>query len=69
MAWIAAADALLHPSAIEAAPTVIREARALDVHVVACDVGDVAAWADDDPGIAVAEPNAAALAAAVERMI
>jgi glycosyltransferase involved in cell wall biosynthesis len=69
MAWIAAADALLHPSAIEAAPTVIREARSLDVHVVACDVGDVAAWADDDPGIAVAEPNAAALAAAVERMI
>jgi hypothetical protein len=29
----------------------------------------VAAWADDDPGIAVAAPTAAALAAAVERMI
>jgi glycosyltransferase involved in cell wall biosynthesis len=69
VAWIAAADALLHPSAIEAAPTVIREARALDVHVVACDVGDVAAWADDDPGIALAEPTASALSAAVERMI
>lgn len=69
IAWIAAADALLHPSAIEAAPTVIREARALDVHVVACDAGDVAAWAEDDPGIALAEPSAAAFAAAVERMI
>jgi glycosyltransferase involved in cell wall biosynthesis len=69
LAWLAAADVLLHPSAIEAAPTVIREARALDVHVVACDTGDVAAWADDDPGIAVAAPTAAALAAAVERMI
>lgn len=69
LAWIAAADVLLHPSAIEAAPTVIREARALDAHVVACDVGDVSAWADDDPGIAVADPTEAALAAAVERMI
>ncbi|MCK6586829.1 MAG: glycosyltransferase [Polyangiaceae bacterium] len=69
LAWVAASDVLLHPSAIEGAPTVIREARALDVHVVACDAGDVSAWADDDPGIAVAAPTAPALAAAVERMI
>jgi glycosyltransferase involved in cell wall biosynthesis len=63
LAWIAAADVLLHASAIEAAPTVVREARALGVRVIACDTGDVTAWAKDDPGITVAEPNAARIAA------
>ncbi len=56
LAWVAAADVLLHPSAVEAAPTVIREARTLGVPVVACDAGDVAAWAHDDPGIRIARP-------------
>jgi len=65
LAWIAAADVLLHPSEVEAAPTVIREARALDVPVVACDAGDVAAWAQDDAGIRVAAPTVAALARAL----
>jgi glycosyltransferase involved in cell wall biosynthesis len=65
LAWLAAADVLLHPSVVEAAPTVIREARALGTPVVACDAGDVVAWARDDPGIRVAEPSAAAIAAAV----
>jgi glycosyltransferase involved in cell wall biosynthesis len=68
LAWIAAADVVLHPSAIEAAPTVIREARALHVPVIACDAGDVAAWAEDDPGIALAEPSAAGIAAALARL-
>ncbi len=66
LAWMAAADVLLHPSAVEAAPTVVREARALGVPVVACDAGDIAAWAHDDPGIRVAAPTAEALASALE---
>jgi teichuronic acid biosynthesis glycosyltransferase TuaC len=66
LAWIAAADVLLHPSAVEAAPTVIREARALGSPVVACATGDVEVWAKSDPGIVVAEGNAASLAKAVE---
>ncbi|MCC6557948.1 MAG: glycosyltransferase [Polyangiaceae bacterium] len=65
LAWIAAADALIHPSAVEAAPTAIREARALGVPVVACAAGDVAAWALADPGIAIAAPTEEALAAAL----
>jgi teichuronic acid biosynthesis glycosyltransferase TuaC len=65
LAWMAAADVLLHPSAVEAAPTVVREARALGVPVVACDAGDVAAWAKDDPGIRVADATVEALAGAL----
>jgi teichuronic acid biosynthesis glycosyltransferase TuaC len=65
LAWMAAADVLLHPSAVEAAPTVIREARALGLPVVACDAGDVVAWARDDAGIQVIEPSAGALAEAI----
>lgn len=68
LAWMAAADVLLHPSAEEAAPTVIREARALGVPVVACDAGDVGAWAREDTAIQVIEPSARALAAAVRRL-
>jgi teichuronic acid biosynthesis glycosyltransferase TuaC len=51
---IAAADVLLHPSDTEAAPTVIREARALGTPVVCFDIGDAAAWASTDPGIHIA---------------
>ncbi|WP_437946025.1 glycosyltransferase family 4 protein [Sorangium sp. So ce296] len=65
LAWIGAADVLLHPSSHEAAPTVIREARALGVPVIACDAGDVVAWARDDEGIFVAEGTAERLAAAL----
>lgn len=68
LAWVAAADGLVHPSAVEAAPTVIREARALGVPVVACDAGDVLAWARDDAEIQVVEPSAGALAEAVRRL-
>lgn len=64
LAWVAAADVLLHPSGVEAAPTVIREARALGTRVVACDAGDVRAWAQDDAGITMVEPAGAAIAAA-----
>jgi glycosyltransferase involved in cell wall biosynthesis len=65
LAWIAAADVLLHPSSVEAAPTAVREARALGVPVIACDAGDVAAWAADDPGIVIAEPGVDAIVAAL----
>ncbi|WP_437735983.1 glycosyltransferase [Sorangium sp. So ce1335] len=65
LAWIGAADVLLHPSSHEAAPTVIREARALGVPVIACDAGDVGAWARADDGIVVAEGTAESLAAAL----
>lgn len=65
LAWVAAADVLLHPSGVEAAPTVIREARVLGTRVVACDAGDVRAWAHDDAGIQMVEASGAAIAAAV----
>ncbi|HKQ68288.1 MAG TPA: glycosyltransferase, partial [Polyangiaceae bacterium] len=48
---IAGADKLVCLSAAEGAPTVIREARALGVPVLATPVGDVAAWAAADEGI------------------
>lgn len=65
LAWLGAADVLLHPSSHEAAPTVIREARALGVPVIACDAGDVSAWARSDAGISVVAPSAEHLAAAL----
>lgn len=46
--WIAAADVLVSASLLEGAPTVIREARALGVPVVACPAGDLASWAEAD---------------------
>jgi glycosyltransferase involved in cell wall biosynthesis len=66
LAWIAAADVLLHASALEAAPTVVREARLLGTPVVACASGDLAAWAADDAGILLAEPTATALGRALD---
>ena len=67
LAWIAAADVLLHPSADEGAPTVVREARALGTPVVACAAGDLVRWAQLDPGIVIAEPDARAIAEALLR--
>lgn len=68
LAWIAAADVLVHPSASEGAPSVVREARALGTPVVACAAGDVALWARDDPGIVIAAPNARAITEALRRV-
>lgn len=51
LAFIAAADVLVSASAHEGAPTVVREARALGVPVVAVSAGDLARWAERDPGI------------------
>ncbi|HVK69610.1 MAG TPA: glycosyltransferase family 4 protein [Polyangium sp.] len=69
LAWIAAADVLLHASAEEAAPTVVREARALGVPVVACAAGDVSVWARRDPGLVVAAPDVPALSAALQAAV
>ncbi len=46
--WIAAADVLVSCSKQEGAPTVIREARAIDVPVVASACGDLEGWAQID---------------------
>jgi teichuronic acid biosynthesis glycosyltransferase TuaC len=49
--YIAAADVLVSASAEEGAPSVVREARALGVKVVAVAAGDLAHWAKSDPGL------------------
>lgn len=65
LAWIAASSVLVHVSRAEAAPTVVREARALGVPVVATASGDLAAWARTDPGILLADASREAIAAAI----
>jgi teichuronic acid biosynthesis glycosyltransferase TuaC len=49
--FIAASDVVVSASAEEGAPSVVREARALGVPVVAVAAGDLAAWAERDPGL------------------
>ncbi len=49
--WIAAADLLLTPSLLEGAPTVVREARALNTPVVCSNSGEVFHWAKSDPDL------------------
>ena len=49
------AAALIHPSISEAAPTIVLEARALGVPVVATPSGDLARWAEADPGLRLAD--------------
>jgi glycosyltransferase involved in cell wall biosynthesis len=51
LAWIANASALVSTSRVEGAPTVVREARALGVPVVAFPAGDLAKLAQLDRGI------------------
>ena len=53
LTYIAAADVLVSASAEEGAPSVVREARALGVRVVAVAAGDLAEWAKSDPGLLV----------------
>lgn len=49
--WIAAADVVVSASAHEGAPSVVREARALGVPVVAVAAGDLEQWAESDAGL------------------
>lgn len=53
LVWISAADVLLSASRQEGAPTVVREARALGVPVVAAPAGDLSAWAESDADLLV----------------
>lgn len=53
LTWLAAADVLVSTSLKEGAPTVVREARALGVDVVASPAGDLRQWAVADSGIEV----------------
>lgn len=55
LAYLAAADLLLCSSRVEGAPTVVREARALDVPVVAVAAGDLVEWAQRDRGLWVVD--------------
>ena len=54
LAYIAAADVLVSASLSEGAPSVVREARALDTAVVCLAAGDLEAWARSDPGLYIA---------------
>lgn len=67
LGWIAGADLLLSTSSEEGAPTAIREARAQGVRVVACPAGDITRWANEDPGILIAEEEPARISAMLER--
>jgi glycosyltransferase involved in cell wall biosynthesis len=69
LATIAAADALVSCSRAEAAPTAVREARALGVPVVATAAGDLPLWAATDRGIVIVEPTAEALARALSHRL
>jgi glycosyltransferase involved in cell wall biosynthesis len=53
LSFIAAADVVVSASQSEGAPSVVREARGLGVPVVACDSGDLRAWAERDSGLVV----------------
>ena len=66
---IAAADVLVHCSTVEAAPSVVREARACGVPVVATDAGDVGRWAATDPDIVTTAPHPSAVAAALQQVM
>ncbi|MCS6899135.1 MAG: glycosyltransferase [Polyangiaceae bacterium] len=64
LGYLAGASVLLHPSAEEAAPTVVLEAIALGIPVVTCGAGDTARWAETQEGLEIVEPTATALAQA-----
>ncbi len=51
LAFMAAADVLVTASRAEGAPTVVREARAIGLPVVAAPAGDLARWSATDSGI------------------
>lgn len=65
LAWIGAADVLVHTSQHEAAPTVVREARMMGVPVVACEAGDVLRWSQSDAGIRCVPADARIIADAI----
>lgn len=60
--WIAAAHLVLSASALEGAPTVVREARGLGTPVTARAAGDLGLWALGDDGLWVLDDGGAAVA-------
>jgi glycosyltransferase involved in cell wall biosynthesis len=68
LSWLAAARALAHPSACDAAPTAVREAMALGVPVVAAEVGDTARWAASGAPLQIAGRTPEAFAAALSAL-
>ena len=67
LGWIAGARVLVSTSRDEAAPSAVREARALGVAVLSTPAGDVAEWARSDPGIQIFESERALRDALRER--
>lgn len=62
-------DVLLCPSFAEGMPTVVLEAMARGVAVIATEVGATAEWVDADNGVLLPRPEAAELRNAIERFI
>ncbi len=69
LAWIAHANVLLSTSSGEGAPTATREARALDVPVIACNAGDLAEWATLDDRIRLVADDPRSIASALRREV
>jgi glycosyltransferase involved in cell wall biosynthesis len=69
LGWIASSAVLVHPSAVEAAPTAVLEALALSTPVVACEAGDLALWARSMHGLSLAAAHPDDLAAAITRAL
>ncbi len=65
---LGSSDVLLHPSELEAAPTVVREARFLGVPVIACGAGDIARWSLSDSEIRCVARDAGSLACELQRL-
>ena len=68
LGWMRGASVLLHPAAVDAAPTAVLEARALGVPVISCGAGDVAAWARSDAGIVIVPPEPRRVAEALSAL-
>ena len=62
-------DVLLCPSFAEGMPTVVLEAMARGLAVIATDVGATAEWVGADNGVLLPRPEVAPLRAAIERCI
>ncbi|MFB6105941.1 MAG: glycosyltransferase [Halobacteriaceae archaeon] len=68
--WQIAADALVHPSWVEARPTVIYEAMAAKTPVVASDVGGIPEMVEDgETGVLVPPKDPEALAATLDDLL
>jgi glycosyltransferase involved in cell wall biosynthesis len=67
--WYQRVEALILPSLYEGMPTVILEAMAFGLPIVATDIGAVATVVDRDNGLLVPPGSAEALAAAIQQFV